>query len=185
MDCATGLWIIAIDADSRALAMHAAEFHEAFNGLTQIRAARWFGVGPRSVRRWRSGDRRTPVGVTIIFRLLAAGTVTVEQVEAAAFPVSARTNSGAEPEPSAPVEPEPEQSALARAFAGLSPAAAAVVALGPKSCRWPIGDPRARNFCFCGASVVAGFYCEEHDAMAHMPLPTRGGHDVVRQLVVA
>lgn len=35
------------------------------------------------------------------------------------------------------------------------------------TCRWPIGDPRDDNFCFCGKAVRGGqTYCEEHSAIA-------------------
>jgi hypothetical protein len=149
--------------------MHPAEFNAL--GLTQVHAARLFGVGPRSVRRWQSGARRVPRGVDIVVSLLRAGVVTVDQIEKAIASVPARPNGDAGPKP---VEPEPEQSAVTRAEVGafdLSPAAAAVVTLGPNSCHWPIGDPRG-NFCFCGASVVAGAYCERHRAEAYLP---RGG----------
>jgi hypothetical protein len=66
-------------------------------GLTQHRVAQLFGVGPRSVRRWQHGDRRVPCGVGIVLRLLAAGVVTVAQVEQAAVPIPARTNGTAQP----------------------------------------------------------------------------------------
>ena len=79
------------------------EFHEALGtlGLAQQRVAQLFGVGPRSVRRWQYGERRVPCGVDIVVRLLAAGMVTVEQVEQAASLIPSRTNGG--PEPSAPL----------------------------------------------------------------------------------
>jgi GcrA cell cycle regulator len=80
------------------------EFHSALNtlGIEQQRVAALFGVGPRSVRRWQYGDRRVPCGVGIVFRLLATGAVTVEQVERAANPAKLATN-----------RVEPEQSAAA------------------------------------------------------------------------
>jgi hypothetical protein len=68
-------------------------------GLAQHRVARLFGVGPRSVRRWKDGDRRVPCGVSIVIRLLAAGAVTIAEVEQAAVPVPAQTNDSARPEP--------------------------------------------------------------------------------------
>lgn len=37
------------------------------------------------------------------------------------------------------------------------------------TCRWPIGDPRDDNFCFCGKAVRSGqTYCEEHSAIAYV-----------------
>jgi GcrA cell cycle regulator len=77
-------------------AMIPGEFHSALDtlGLAQQRVAQLFGVGPRAVRRWRDGERRVPCGVGIVFRLLAAGAVTIDQVERAAV---ARANGGLEP----------------------------------------------------------------------------------------
>jgi hypothetical protein len=86
------------------------EFHEALGalGIAQQRVAALFGVAPRSVRRWQHGKRRVPCGVGIVLRLLAAGAVTVDQVEQAAAPLSARTNGGAKSEPPV-VEPPSER----------------------------------------------------------------------------
>ncbi len=37
------------------------------------------------------------------------------------------------------------------------------------TCRWPMGDPRDDNFCFCGKKVRSGqTYCEEHSAIAYV-----------------
>ena len=37
------------------------------------------------------------------------------------------------------------------------------------TCRWPIGDPRDDNFCFCGKKVRGGqTYCEEHSSVAYV-----------------
>ena len=76
-------------------AMASTEFHDALGtlGIAQQRVAALFGVGPRSVRRWQYGDRRVPCGVGIVLRLLAAGAVTVDQVERAAVH---RMNGGTE-----------------------------------------------------------------------------------------
>jgi hypothetical protein len=70
-------------------------------GIAQHRVAQLFGVGPRSVRRWQDGDRRVPCGVGIVLRLLAAGAVTVAQVEQAAI----RTNGSAKLGTPAPAGP--------------------------------------------------------------------------------
>jgi hypothetical protein len=142
-------------------------------GLTQHRIAQLFSVSPRHIRRWRSGTRNIPHTVGLVANLLAAGVITVSQAEAAA-PAPARTNGCTKPKPPAPirVEPEPKQSAVAcaeaAAFAGLSPAAAAVVALGVKSCCWPIGDPAQPGFRFCNDPVAAPPYCERHRKQAYL-----------------
>jgi GcrA cell cycle regulator len=78
------------------------EFHEALGalGIAQQRVARLFDVSPRAVRRWQHGERRVPCGVDIVVRLLAAGAVTIEQVERAAVH---RANGGAEAPISQPI----------------------------------------------------------------------------------
>ena len=41
--------------------------------------------------------------------------------------------------------------------------------LDSHTCRWPIGDPKDDNFCFCGKRVKAGqTYCDEHSAIAYV-----------------
>jgi len=154
-------------------------------GLAQCHVARLFAVGPRSVRRWRDGERRIPRGVNIVLRLLATGAVTVAQVEQAAVPIPARANGGAEEEPPAPLRVEPvpeEQSASARArtatLANGDPITTAekVVALASDACHWPYGDPRDRNFRFCGKPTVKGSYCERHRARAYLAPRTGSRH---------
>ncbi|MBP5215987.1 MAG: global cell cycle regulator GcrA-like protein [Alphaproteobacteria bacterium] len=44
-----------------------------------------------------------------------------------------------------------------------------LIDLDSHTCRWPIGDPRDEDFCFCGKKVRAGqTYCDEHSAMAYV-----------------
>jgi hypothetical protein len=103
--------------------MAPAEFHLAVNtlGIAQGRVAELFGVGARSVRRWQRGDRRTPIGIGILFCLLQTGAVTIAQVEAVA-----RTNGG---EPEAPVDPTRERSVILAESALPEPSAAEVALL--------------------------------------------------------
>jgi len=114
---------------------------------------------------WKSGTRRLPHAVGIVCNLLTTGVVTIEQVEAAA-PVPARTNGGANPEPSAPllVTPAPVP---ALADPGLS-IAQKVCALTSSICRWPHGDPQCPGFHFCGRPAVTQPYCEQHRVMAYL-----------------
>lgn len=146
-------------------------------GIAQHRLATLFGVGPRSVRRWQYGERRVPRGVAIVIRLLAAGAVTIAEVEQAAVPV--QTNGNAKPELPAPLlgEPAPEQSALApvKAATLTNPdmtTAEKVRALASGVCCWPCGDPGRPDFHFCGSPVVTRPYCERHRAMAYAAPPT-------------
>ncbi len=40
--------------------------------------------------------------------------------------------------------------------------------LAPGQCRWPVGDPCAADFAYCGNRAVAGFsYCVGHARMAY------------------
>lgn len=44
-----------------------------------------------------------------------------------------------------------------------------LVDLDSHTCRWPIGDPRDEDFCFCGRKVRAGqTYCDEHAAIVYV-----------------
>ena len=44
-----------------------------------------------------------------------------------------------------------------------------LVDLDSHTCRWPIGDPRDDDFCFCGKKVKTGqTYCDEHSVMAYV-----------------
>jgi GcrA cell cycle regulator len=45
-----------------------------------------------------------------------------------------------------------------------------LVELGEGTCRWPISDPGARDFGFCGDRSVAGLpYCAAHARIAYQP----------------
>ncbi len=51
--------------------------------LSQLGAARLFEVDARTVRRWALGERAIPSSVAILLRLLLAGKITPEDIEAA------------------------------------------------------------------------------------------------------
>src|SRR5262249_47705197 len=111
-------------------------------GIPQHRAARLFGVGARSIRRWAAGDRRIPPGAAIVIRLLIEGTIRFDRAEPA-VPAPARTKGGTKPESLAPllVKPAPKHPPWARTEA-VAPANAnltveKVLALAPGTCRWP------------------------------------------------
>jgi GcrA cell cycle regulator len=51
---------------------------------------------------------------------------------------------------------------------------ATVISVNDRMCRWPIGDPKAADFHFCGHAPKAGFcYCETHTQRAHQPGPPK------------
>ena len=44
-----------------------------------------------------------------------------------------------------------------------------LIDLDSHTCRWPIGDPRDDDFCFCGKKVRSGqTYCDEHSMQAYV-----------------
>ena len=46
-----------------------------------------------------------------------------------------------------------------------------LVTLGRDECKWPIGDPKAATFGFCGCKAIPGKpYCEGHDKRAYQPV---------------
>ncbi len=51
----------------------------------------------------------------------------------------------------------------------------AVQSLRKEQCRWPFGDPRNADFCFCsGRARLGDVYCEDHAKLAYVPaLPRR------------
>ena len=51
--------------------------------LSQLGAARLFGTGERTPRRWASGDAAVPPQVAILLRLLVAGKISMKDIEAA------------------------------------------------------------------------------------------------------
>ncbi|MGH6907248.1 MAG: GcrA family cell cycle regulator [Aestuariivirga sp.] len=52
-----------------------------------------------------------------------------------------------------------------------------ILHLSDKTCKWPIGDPGAEGFCFCGHGPRVGSpYCEYHARLAYQPLQDRRNH---------
>lgn len=44
-----------------------------------------------------------------------------------------------------------------------------LVELDSHTCRWPLGDPRDDDFCFCGKKIRLGqTYCDEHSTLAYV-----------------
>ncbi|MDR3507014.1 MAG: GcrA family cell cycle regulator [Caulobacteraceae bacterium] len=66
------------------------------------------------------------------------------------------------------------------------PGSATVLTLGAHMCKWPIGDPSADGFTFCGRRTGPdGPYCGEHARVAYQPQQPRkrsGATDLARSL---
>lgn len=44
-----------------------------------------------------------------------------------------------------------------------------LIKLDNHTCRWPLGDPRDDDFCFCGKRIkTSQTYCDEHSAIAYV-----------------
>ncbi|MBR6356278.1 MAG: global cell cycle regulator GcrA-like protein [Alphaproteobacteria bacterium] len=93
-------------------------------------------------------------------------------------PIKSKENEGAaeapaiidsptEASPQIPVEPKPSApKPTATAPKGEN---IRLIDLDSHTCRWPIGDPRDEDFCFCGRKVRTGqTYCDEHSQMAYV-----------------
>jgi GcrA cell cycle regulator len=75
------------------------------------------------------------------------------------------------PEPRQVALPEPKPVRLVDLPKGGS---VTILHLSDKTCKWPIGDPGAEGFCFCGHNPRAGSpYCEYHARLAYQPLQDR------------
>jgi GcrA cell cycle regulator len=54
------------------------------------------------------------------------------------------------------------------------PLRATILTLSEHTCKWPIGDPAAEDFCFCGHEPrLGGPYCEYHARLAYQPVNDR------------
>lgn len=66
-------------------------------------------------------------------------------------------------------EPQVKDSRLSPVVSPAEETNIPLVKLDNHTCRWPLGDPRDDDFCFCGKRVKTGqTYCEEHAAIAYV-----------------
>ena len=61
-----------------------------------------------------------------------------------------------------------------------------ILALGNNMCRWPIGDPQAPGFHFCGERAVDGKpYCQKHTEIAFVPVKYYARKSIREPLIAA
>lgn len=48
-------------------------------------------------------------------------------------------------------------------------------AVEDKQCRWPIGDPRDKDFKFCGCPISHKSYCQKHAELAYQSQKEKRG----------
>jgi GcrA cell cycle regulator len=79
--------------------------------------------------------------------------------------VAVATPAAAEVQPAAAVEKVAAKPVPERKSGG-----ATILNLTERMCKWPIGDPRDKDFHFCGKASHANFpYCIEHAQIAYQP----------------
>jgi len=74
----------------------------------------------------------------------------------------------AEARPPAALQPAPPASACI----DLPGLVRRLEALRRHQCHWPLGDPKAQDFAFCGRWKATGPYCDDHRRIAYAGLPT-------------
>ena len=66
--------------------------------------------------------------------------------------------------------PQPRRLPVADDVVVPIPLRTSILALGEKTCRWPIGDPTEEDFSFCGHAPRENTpYCEYHARIAYQP----------------
>lgn len=73
-----------------------------------------------------------------------------------------------------PSKLNPEPVAPYRAKAEVLTPTATIFTLSGHVCKWPIGDPAAEDFGFCGRGRERGSYCEHHARIGYTP-PRKNG----------
>lgn len=72
-----------------------------------------------------------------------------------------------------PKPPAPEPVIIAEPSIAVDMLCVSLVDVTASQCRWPVGDPRADDFAFCGLPKAGGAYCVDHHALAYRPAPKR------------
>ena len=140
------------------------------------------GLSASQIAKQLGGVTRNAV-IGKVHRLGLSGRATPSRPARAATIRSARTPRPVRPPPlprarraviAAPVESPPEGPGLVTAMTGL----------GAHVCKWPIGDPKALGFSFCGRPAE-GVYCAGHAQTAYRPGKAKPLHreEVVRRFL--
>jgi GcrA cell cycle regulator len=151
---------------------------------TQAAQGRWVAPrrGPREAmwtperieqarRMWLAGDSAAKIGRALeVSRGAVTGKLTrLGVVRAETVAVRLRRPAAEPAERAAAIEPAPQ---LRPHVPGVEepPATTDLLGLGAHMCRWPIGEPDAAGFGFCGRPAK-GAYCETHRRRAYSPEP--------------
>jgi GcrA cell cycle regulator len=131
----------------------------------------WGGGGSASqIARALGGVTRNAV-IGKVHRLGLAGRASPSRSERPRLPMAPKAPSVRAQVPALPVVEEDPLTLEDGNFA-------TVLTISDRMCRWPIGDPAATEFHFCGRSPKAGSpYCEAHARKAYQPQQQRRDKD--------
>ena len=128
------------------------------------------GLSASQIARALGGVTRNAV-IGKVHRLGLAGRASPSRSERPRLPVAHKTPTVRAHEPAAPVVEEDPVTLADGSHA-------TVLTISDRMCRWPIGDPAATEFHFCGRSPKAGSpYCEAHARKAYQPQQQRREKD--------
>jgi GcrA cell cycle regulator len=141
---------------------------------------------------WRGGQSASQIAKTLggVTRNAVIGKIHRLGLSGRAAPSQpARARVARPPRPAAAARPQRPKVPAAIVAAPAAPeepgAIASMTALGAHTCRWPIGDPKAQDFSFCGR-LANGPYCPAHKAQAVRPGTTwRADRDPVVRRALA
>jgi GcrA cell cycle regulator len=124
------------------------------------------GLSASQIARALGGVTRNAV-IGKVHRLGLAGRASPSRSERPRLPVAHKTPTVRAHVPAAPVVEEDPVTLADGSHA-------TVLTISDRMCRWPIGDPAATEFHFCGRSPKSGSpYCEAHARKAYQPPQTR------------
>jgi GcrA cell cycle regulator len=132
------------------------------------------GLSASQIAKQLGGVTRNAV-IGKVHRLGLSGRATPSQPARVAFKAPRPARPAPSPQPRRMVEPREMVRAEPRpVLRDETPGSATVLTLGAHMCKWPIGDPSADSFTFCGKrSDGDAPYCVQHAQVAYQPQQSR------------
>jgi GcrA cell cycle regulator len=133
--------------------------------VDQLKSLWTEGLSASQIARALGGVTRNAV-IGKVHRLGLAGRAAPTRIDRPRLPSAPRLHLRSR-EPELPVVEEEPIKLEDGSFVG-------VMAINDRMCRWPIGDPSAEEFHFCGRNPKSGSpYCEAHARKAYQPQQIR------------
>lgn len=134
--------------------------------VDQLKSLWTEGLSASQIARALGGVTRNAV-IGKVHRLGLAGRAVPSRVDRPRLPSAPRLHHLRPREPEPPVVEEEPITLEDGSFVG-------VLTINDRMCRWPIGDPSADEFHFCGRNPKSGSpYCEAHARKAYQPAQPR------------